>query len=405
MFSNTRCLTVTQINNYLKNLVESDQLLSNIWANGEITNFKQAASGHIYFSLKDENASIKCVMFRSAAQKLLFQMENGMKVIAQGYISVYTKEGQYQLYVQEVHTMGLGDLHLAFEQLKLKLKQEGLFDQSHKRIIPILPSKIGIVTSTAGAVLHDIITVAKRRNPNVSLIIAPTSVQGIDAPAEIVKAIKNLNKLAAIDVIIVARGGGSLEELWAFNTEQVARAIFQSNVPIVSAIGHETDVTIADLVADLRAATPSAAAEILIPSVEEFLKELQKYYFKLHNNMKTILETNRLKISYLAKSKVMNNPLTNINQYKQFLDYASHRLQLDINNYIIKYQTEIKKAADQLNALSPLAILKRGYAICKNKKNCPIYKISQVKPGEEIKVFLQDGYLECEVLSRRGVHD
>ena len=257
-------------------------------------------------------------MFSSAARKLLFKPENGMKVMVQGYVSIYTRNGEYQLYIRELHTMGLGDLHIAFEQLKKKLELKGLFEMSHKRTIPILPSKIGIVTSITGAVLHDIITVARRRNPNIELIIAPASVQGAEAPKEIAKAINRLNQLTALDVIIVARGGGSLEELWAFNTEKVAHAIYDSVVPVVSAVGHETDVTIADLVADMRAPTPSAAAEMLVPSLQQLKEKLHKQIVKLQHNMNAIIETNKLKIGYIAKSKVMRNPIVNLDQFKHF---------------------------------------------------------------------------------------
>jgi len=400
MFSTARCLTVSQVNSYLKNLLETDQLLSNVWVKGEITNFKQAVSGHLYFSLKDNAAALKCVMFSSAAQRLLFKLENGMEVMAQGYISIYTKDGQCQLYVQEVHTMGLGDLHLAFEQLKKKLEAEGLFETNHKRTIPILPSKIGIVTSTAGAVLHDIITIAKRRNPAVALIIAPTSVQGVEAPGEIVNALECLNQLGGLDVIIVARGGGSLEELWAFNTEEVARAIYASKIPVVSAVGHETDVTIADLVADLRAPTPSAAAELVIPNRQELQEILHKQAMKLYHKLESIIETNKLKIGYLTKSRVMRNPLVNLDQYKQFLDYSNSRLERIISNQIAQYQKELQKYAKQLDALSPLAIIQRGYALCKTKGGSYIYKTSQVELEDELKILLQDGCLECKVLGK-----
>ncbi|HHU33256.1 MAG: exodeoxyribonuclease VII large subunit [Zhaonellaceae bacterium] len=400
MFPTVRCLTVTELNSYIKNLMDSDELLSNVWVKGEITNFKEAISGHLYFGLKDSSAVLKCVMFSSAARKLLFKPENGMKVMVQGYVSIYTRNGEYQLYIRELHTMGLGDLHIAFEQLKKKLELKGLFEMSHKRTIPILPSKIGIVTSITGAVLHDIITVARRRNPNIELIIAPASVQGAEAPEEIAKAINRLNQLTALDVIIVARGGGSLEELWAFNTEKVAHAIYDSVVPVVSAVGHETDVTIADLVADMRAPTPSAAAEMLVPSLQQLKEKLHKQIVKLQHNMNAIIETNKLKIGYIAKSKVMRNPIVNLDQFKQFLDYASNRLENRMQNLVAQYQKELQKYAKQLHALSPLAILQRGYAICKTHDDKYIYETSQVEIGNVIKVILKEDSLVCKVMGK-----
>ena len=400
MFSLPRCLTVSEVNSYIKNIFDDDQLLSNLWVKGEITNFKQAASGHLYYSLKDGNASIKCVMFYSAAQKLLFKPENGMKVMLHGYISIYAKDGQYQLYTQEIHAMGLGDLHIAFEQLKKRLDEEGLFAKNHKRPIPVLPRKIGIVTSIAGAALHDIITVARRRNPNVELIVAPTSVQGIEAPPQIIRALTDLNGLEGLDLIIVARGGGSLEELWAFNTEEVGRAIFNSRLPVISAIGHETDYTIADFIADLRAPTPSAAAEMAVPSRQELQEKLHKYSIKLTHYIKAIIETNKLKTGYIAKRKVLINPIINLDQYKQTLDHNSYRIQSRMNALFAKYQAEIQKSAKQLNALSPLAILQRGFVLCRDKTGKIISKAAQVVLGEEIKVTLQDGYLDCKVIAR-----
>jgi exodeoxyribonuclease VII large subunit len=248
--------------------------------------------------------------------------------------------------------------------------------------------------------IHDIITVARRRNPNIELVVAPTSVQGAEAPDEIAIAMKLLNNFADLDLIILARGGGSFEELWAFNTEEVARAIYDSKLPVVSAVGHETDITIADLVADLRAATPSAAAEMVIPSIQDMQEKLQKQSIKLSHTMKAIIETSKLKISYIAKSKVMSAPLVNLDQYKQTLDYSSYRIQNTIGNLITTYQTEIEKSIKQLNALNPLAILQRGYAICKTKDEKYISKISHVVQNDELRVILQDGYLDCRVIAK-----
>lgn len=398
-----RCLTVSELNSYLKETLERDPLLNNLWVKGEISNFKIATSGHLYFTLKDENGCIRCVMFRSAANKLLFRLENGMEIMVRGNISIYLKDGQYQLYVQEVHTLGLGDLHLAFEQLKLKLEKEGLFDSSRKRTIPILPSKIGIVTSLTGAVLYDIISIAKRRFPGIEFIISPTSVQGADAPQEIAAALDRLNKYTDVDVIILARGGGSLEELWAFNSEMVAQAIYESKIPVISAIGHETDFTIADFVADLRAPTPSAAAEMAVPSFIELHSKLNELKNALEQKVLNLLSTYRLKIEYLANSKIFTDPLTNLNEYNQKLDSLERDFLVAVKNVLEKRRVQLTSLESKLEALSPLSILKRGYAVCKTEDGKIITAAEELEVGSKIEITFSKGLAKCQVFEVRGV--
>lgn len=399
-----RCLTVSELNLYLKEALEGDPFLNNLWVKGEISNFKIATSGHIYFTLKDEEACIKCVMFRSSAQKLLFRLANGMEVIVRGYVSIYLKDGQYQLYVQEVHTLGLGDLHLAFEQLKAKLEKEGLFDAKRKRTIPILPSKIGIVTSLTGAVLHDIISIAKRRFPGMEFIISPTSVQGAEAPQEIAAALARLNKYTDVDVIIVARGGGSLEELWAFNSELVARAIYESKIPVISAVGHETDFTIADFVADCRAPTPSAAAEMAVPSLLEIQSKLNELKNTLEQSVLNIIRTYRLKVEYLANNKIFKEPSIILNQYRQQLDNVERDFLRAVKSLMEKKHSQLDTLENKLKALSPLSILKRGYAVCRTKDGKIITDAADLKIGSIIEIKFNKGLANCQVFEIiRGV--
>ncbi|WP_227766011.1 exodeoxyribonuclease VII large subunit [Zhaonella formicivorans] len=392
-----RCLTVSELSSYLKDILEKDKLLSNLWVKGEISNLKAASSRHIYFTLKDEHACVKSVIFRSVAEKMLFRLANGMKVMVRGYLSVYHKDGQYQLYVQEVHNVGLGDLHLAFEQLKAKLEEEGLFAVNLKQAIPVLPGKIGIVTSLTGAVIHDIITITRRRFPGLALVIAPAAVQGAEAPKEIAAAIERLNKYTDVDVIIVARGGGSLEELWAFNTEIVAKAIFASKIPVISAVGHETDFTIADLVADRRAPTPSAAAEIAVPDLRELQAKLKKLRAELEKGVSKLLNEYHLKLAYLSKTRVLTDPWAILSQYRQLVDYAERNLFFAVQNLKKEKKAEIAQIAGKLDALSPLAILQRGYAVCRKPGGQLITDVGQVAQGEQVEVILQNGSLQCMV--------
>lgn len=399
-----RCLTVSEVNTYLTNLVDSDPLLNNIWVKGEISNLKFATSGHIYLTLKDEQSCLKCVIFRSAAQRIVFALQNGLQVMVRGYVSIYSRDGVYQLYVQEVQTLGIGNLYLAYEQLKTKLEQEGLFANNLKKPIPVLPSKIGIITSLAGAVLHDIITVVKRRFPAVELIIAPAAVQGDEAPLAIAAALENLNNYTNVDVIIIARGGGALEELWPFNTETVARAIFASTIPVISAIGHETDYTIADLVADRRAPTPSAAAEIAVPDYSELQEHLKQIYFALLKSINNIVDVSNLKLGYLLNSKALKDPLNTINQHYQFLDEKEQRMLGGINRILKDRTNNLLQLQGKLEALSPWGVLKRGFAICRDADGRIIIDAKQTAAGSVVEVKLHSGSLSCLVLkAERGV--
>lgn len=391
-------LSVTEINKYIKEVVSRDLVLSNLWVKGEISNYKYHYSGHMYFTIKDSSSVLKCVMFRTQNTKLKFVPENGMKVIVKGYVSVFERDGQYQLYAEEMQPDGIGNLHMAFEQLKRKLEEEGLFDTKYKKKLPVLPRRLGIVTSSTGAVIRDIINVLSRRFHNIELKVYPVAVQGGMAPGQIARAIQKLNELCCVDVIIIARGGGSLEELWAFNEEIVARSIFKSEIPVISAVGHETDYTIADFVADVRAPTPSAAAEIVI--AEKSI--LQDRISNLRKRLVISLEGN------ISKSKAKLEKIENSTAFKQPYDRVyQERLRLDmLNKYIIKelkinrkrFEARLQLLAGKLDALSPLTILARGYSIVKVKDTGTVIKsVSGVKKDDSIEINISDGILKCTV--------
>jgi exodeoxyribonuclease VII large subunit len=400
---NLRILTITDLTKYIKGRLEGDYRLTNIWIRGEISNFKLHSSGHIYLTLKDENSAIKGVMFRSKAYNLIFRPENGMKVIVRGSISVYERDGQYQLYLEEMQPDGIGALHLAFEQLKESLKEEGLFDEAIKKPIPFLPTTIGVVTSPTGAAIRDIITVIKRRFPNVKIVIYPVRVQGDEAPGEINKAIENLNKKALVDVIILGRGGGSIEELWAFNTEVVARAIYASKIPIISAVGHETDFTIADFVADVRAATPSAAAELVVPHKIEVEKYLHNLESRLTNGVQAILKENKSRLEIVLQLLLNRHPKEQIRQKIQEVDNLTSRLEQALNQRLTEKRQTFCLLAEKLQVLSPLAVLQRGYSITRLIPDEVVIKdIAEVKKGDRIEVILGRGTLECLVEEVKG---
>ncbi|MHB1125348.1 MAG: exodeoxyribonuclease VII large subunit [Bacillota bacterium] len=393
-----RVFTVLELTRYIKELLEKNQQLAGLWVRGEISNCKLHTSGHVYFTLKDKDSSIRCVMFRSSASKLFFRPENGLRVLARGYIGVYERDGQYQFYIQEMQADGTGDLYLAYQQLKEKLEREGLFDSSRKRTIPILPRKIGIVTSPTGAAIRDIISVASRRFPNIQLILAPAAVQGISAPEEIVRAIENLNTFGQVDVIIVGRGGGSLEEIWAFNTELVARAIDHSVIPVVSAVGHETDYTIADFVADRRAATPSAAAEMVVPAKRELVDYLGTLESRMGTYLSRRVASQRERLEYLAASRFLTRPETNINQRSQALDQLEKRVGDAALGLLGRKVNDLKNAAALLDSLSPLSIMGRGFAICRREEDEHIItSATQIAPQELVEVILHSGALVCRV--------
>jgi exodeoxyribonuclease VII large subunit len=353
--------TVTELTRYIRVVLEDT--FPSIWVEGEISNFTKHSSGHMYFSLKDEQSVLSCVLFKNINKDIKFKIDNGLKVVCLGRISVYNKRGQYQLYVDKMEPKGLGELQLAFEQLKERLRKEGLFDESHKKAIPYLPYRIGIITSPTGAAIRDILRVTRQRFQNIDLIINPVRVQGKGAELEIARAIEDFNKFKDIDVIIVGRGGGSLEDLWAFNEEIVARAIYNSYIPIISAVGHEVDWTIADFAADLRAPTPSAAAERVIPKKEDLSSGIENAVSRLKNALLGNIDMLDMKLRRLSESYVFKQPLNMVMQYEQRVDDLMKGMRLATGHIIEINEGAFGSLLGKLNSLSPLGVLERGYSI------------------------------------------
>lgn len=393
--------SVSDINNYIKQLVSNDALLTGLSIRGEISNFKHHYSGHMYFSLKDENSVMKCVMFKSQAASLKFIPQNGTKVIVTGYISVFERDGQYQLYAGDMQPDGLGALHLAFEQLKDKLQKEGLFDTNIKKKIPVLPRSIGVVTSSTGAVIRDIINVTYRRYSKMKLILYPVAVQGAQAAGQIAAAISKLNELNHVDVIIVARGGGSLEELWAFNEEVVARSIFKSTIPVISAVGHETDFTICDFVSDMRAPTPSAAAELAVPDFEVLEYKLKSYNARMKNALKKKITLCNTQLQRINSRPVFRQPYDKINQYRLKLDNELKRLFKNNEMLMKDKKSHFSLLIGKLDALSPLKILERGYSVAKTSQGEIVNNVDQISIGENLELRVLDGTIDCNVISVR----
>jgi len=395
--------SVSQLNALVRELLELN--FPEVWVEGEISNFKRYPSGHLYFTLKDESSELQAVMFQSLAEQLEFSPQDGMNVLALGTVTVYGPKGKYQLEVQRLKPAGLGKLQLAFEKLKERLKAEGLFDEIHKRSIPQYPKRIGVITSTEGAAVRDIISIISRRYPLVELRIFPVKVQGEGAAEEIAQAIEQANRYhleEPIDVLIVGRGGGSLEDLWAFNEEVVARAIFRSKIPIVSAVGHEIDFTIADFVADLRAPTPSAAAELVVPLRAEIKDQLEGLLQRLKDAEHTRLEDLRLKLQMLISSYAFRRPLRSLSEHRQTLDHLSELLIRAFRTRQRVTEERLRALLGRLEAVSPLSVLRRGYAIVEDHRGQLIKSIEQVKLGEQVNVKLHKGRLLCEVLEKRG---
>lgn len=393
-----KILTIKEITRYIKITLEQDRQLNNVWLRGEISNFKlHNPSGHMYFTLKDQTACLKAVMFRSRAAHVPFKPEHGMKVIVRGTIGVFERDGQYQIYVEEMLPDGLGAQYLALEQLKVKLAAEGLFSQERKRSLPVLPRTVGVATSITGAAVRDILKVTYRRFPNMQVIIAPCIVQGDQAPSEIVNAINMLNSRPEVDVIIVGRGGGSGEDLAAFNNEAVVRAIAASTVPVISAVGHEVDTTLADLAADLRAPTPSAAAELAVPSKVELAASLSSYRIRLSTAIQKDLASKRKFSELLAASPVLTNPIARLNQMRQFLDQLQQGLHQNVTNTVREKGAILNVLTEKLDALSPLKVLARGYSICQGPTGETISDAATVKVGQDLTVTLSKGKLSCNV--------
>jgi len=383
-------VTVSQLNKYIKDRFDEDENLSAILVKGEISNFKNHYTGHLYFTLKDENSLIKCIMFKSYAERLAFKPKDGMKVMVFGAVSVFERDGVYQIYAKSMLEDGMGDLHEKFEQLKAKLEKEGLFDETHKKPIPLYPKIIGVLTSQTGAVIRDIINVSTRRNPNVYIRLLPVPVQGPGAAEQIAQKIKIMNEQKLADVIIVGRGGGSLEDLWPFNEEIVARAIYESELPVISAVGHETDFTIADFVADLRAPTPSAAAELAVPDVYELKQKINNYQNRCRISLKKQIELMRFRYEKAMKSRVFTDPMRKIRDMDIVLDSYVQKLENIMRNIQKDNQTKYVELVTKLDTLSPLKTLTRGY--CLTEKDDKIVKSAkQLKQGDEVKIRFHDG--------------
>lgn len=393
---NPTVYSVAQLNNYVKSVLDNDENLNHLFVTGEISNYKPHYSGHMYMTIKDETASIKAVMFAGNASRLKFKPENGMKVIIFGTVSLFQRDGSYQLYINDMQPDGIGALNIAFEQLKKKLEAEGLFSKDHKKPIPKFPQKVGVVTSATGAAVQDIFNVLKRRYPVAEVVLRPCQVQGDGAANDIANAIKEFNKVKGADVLIVGRGGGSIEDLWAFNEEAVARAVFDSEIPVISAVGHETDITICDFVADLRAPTPSAAAECAVPDCFELKANLLSYKQRLNTLSKNILESERKRVLAIEKSGALKNPLLKINDSKKDILYLNEKLVNLTSSVIEANRSKVNALCGKLDALSPLGVIARGYSVTKSKEKI-IKSIKDVKIDDEITVNLSDGMITAMV--------
>lgn len=389
-------ITVTELNLYIKDKFNKDEYLNNVLIKGEISNFKHHYTGHMYFTLKDENSLIKCIMFKSYTANLKFVPKDGMKVIILGTVSVFERDGVYQIYCKAMQEDGLGSLHVAYEELKAKLEKEGLFDEKNKKPIPKMPKCIGVLTSNTGAVIRDIINVSTRRNPNVHIRLLPVPVQGEGAAQKIARAIKIMNEQKLADVIIVARGGGSLEDLWPFNEEIVARAIFESELPVISAVGHETDFSISDFVADLRAPTPSAAAELAVPNVSDIVLKLDNYNIRYKNALKKKIEIMRLRYEKCMMNRAFRNPLQNIQDKYIYIDRINKSMQSNINTKIQISKTKMVELITKLDNLSPLKTLTRGYSIVE-KNNTLVKSVKDLNIGDEINIRLIDGNSKAKI--------
>lgn len=391
-------LTVTQLNMYLRSRFEEDGNLANVFVTGEISNFtNHYRSGHFYFTLKDERCALHAVMFARSAGRLRFLPADGMKVIARGKVGVYEVSGQYQLYVEDLQPDGLGALNLAFEQLKARLEKEGLFDSSRKKPIPRFPERIGVITSPTGAAVHDIVTILARRYPAAEVVFCPVQVQGELAAPQITEALNRMNSLRCADVIILGRGGGSIEDLWPFNEEIVARAVAASEIPVISAVGHETDFTICDFAADLRAPTPSAAAELAVPERSELLAGVEALRIRMKNAAYGKVTEARDTLRPLAESEELKNPIAAVDLRRQTLDRLADRLNQSANARLTREKQNFSAVCGKLNALSPLAVLSRGYAAVFSSAGKSILSAEAVKPGDRISVRMRDGSLRCEV--------
>ena len=391
-------LSVGQINDYIKNKLDNDPGLRNIAIRGELSNYKVYPSGHHYFTIKDGTGAMKCVMFKSAAMRLRFRPENGMQVIAMGSITVYVRDGVYQLYCTGMVMDGIGDLYAAFEQLKTKLAAQGLFDPAHKKPLPRLPGTIGIITSSAGAAVHDMLRILRKRYPLTQVKLLPVRVQGVEAPAEIAGAIAYANHHKLADLLIVGRGGGSIEDLWAFNDEMVARAIYDSKIPVISAVGHEPDVTISDFVADLRAATPSNAAELAVPDQDALRQNLDEMQNAMAVAMQTKIDRAGERLANLANRPVLKSPLASFESRRKALELMEKRLIAAQSGNVARTRQRFVAQVSKLDAMSPLKVLTRGYAMVAKEDGTIVRSVHDVKPKEPIAVRVSDGTIVATVI-------
>lgn len=392
-----KIFTVGQINRYIRNLLENDFILSSLLVKGEISNFKAHSSGHLYFTLKDASGALSCVMFRQDAAGLPFEPENGMQVVVYGHVSLYEKTGQYQLYAEFLEPLGIGALQVAFEQLKEKLAAEGLFDGDFKREIPKNPSCIAVITSPTGAAVRDILQIVKRRDPNVKVAIFPTLVQGEQAAADIVRSLKLVNEWGKADVIILGRGGGSMEDLWCFNDENVARAVFASEIPVISAVGHETDFTITDFVADMRAPTPSAAAELATTPLTERREAFHRLELRLERDVSALLTSCRRRLDLLKSRPVMERPLERIYRTMMDVEETQQRLDKEMTNRLMQREERWQYLTNRLEAVSPLAVMSRGYVMAVTSSGKLLTSVKQAEVGDRVTLHLQDGKMETNI--------
>lgn len=394
-------LSITQLTEYIRGRLDDDPFLGQVAVRGEISNYKLYPSGHHYFTLKDEGAALKCVMFKSSAMRLRFRPDNGMKVIAMGKVTVYPRDGAYQLYCAAMAMDGVGDLYAAFEQLKKKLAAQGLFDPAHKKPLPKCPGTIGIVTSSAGAAVHDMLRIFRKRYPLTKVRLLPVRVQGAEAPGEIAAAIRYANRYRLADLLIVGRGGGSIEDLWAFNDELVAHAIYESEIPVISAVGHEPDVTISDYVADLRAATPSNAAELAVPDQDALRQNLDATSSAMASALSRQLKAARQHLNVLSQSPALRSPTGYIEQREKSLELLKNRLIAAQNQSITRKNQRYIAAVSKLDAMSPLKVLTRGYSMAQTEAGEVLRSVRQVELGERVSVLLSDGKLSATVMDKK----
>ncbi len=394
-------LTVSGLNMYVKSLLDGDENLKTVFLQGEISNLTDHyRSGHIYLTLKDERSAIKAVMFAGNAGRLKFRPKDGMKVLVRGRVSLYDVTGTYQLYIDDMQPDGAGALNLAFEQLKKKLLAEGLFDKAHKKPLPQFPKRIGVITSPTGAAVQDILRILQRRYPAAEIIMCPVSVQGENAPKELTEAVLRFDKAKCADVIIIGRGGGSIEDLWAFNDEDLARAIYKCSIPVVSAVGHETDFTICDFVSDVRASTPSAGAELVSPEISDLMSSFMYYSRTVRESMNSRLRKENERLLLLRNSRVLRSPMEIINLRRMKLDILSGKMKSSFSSQIAGKKHSLVSAASRLDALSPLKVISRGYAIV-SKNNTVIRSVKDAETDDRIDILLHDGSLECTVCGRK----